>query len=157
MAECKFMNKNNQKDKPKTYYFSSPSEAVQIITELLELKNFKILAKYYDFSNSEIKLSELESGDFFIRKERPEIAHPAGFWRYKHPFPPGFIFNSVQATAKDAIYIVEVSISLDQGSDSPKQFGLSYFYMVKSDKGWKVLPDQVTEDGHQAEMPISIQ
>ena len=91
----------------------------------------------------------MKSGDFFIRKERPEIAHPAGFWRYKHPFPPGFKFNSVQATAKDAIYIVEVSIALDQGADSPKQCALSYFYMLKSDKGWQVLPEQVAEDGHR--------
>ncbi len=151
------MNENNQKNKSKTYYFSSPAEAIQIITELLEKKNYKILAKYYDLSNSEIKLSELESGDFFIRKERPEISHPAGFWRYKHPFAPGFIFNSVQATAKDAIYIVEVSISIDQGSDSPKHFGLSYFYMVKSDNGWKLLPDHVGEDEHQTEMPTTIQ
>ena len=151
------LKSNIQKGISKTYYFSSPTDAIPIITDLLEKGNFRILARYYDLSNSKIKLSELKSGDFFIRKERPEIAHPAGFWRYKHPFPPGFIFNSVQATAKDAIYIVEVSISIDQGSDSPKQFGLSYFYMVKSDKGWKVLPDQVTEDGHQAEMPNSIQ
>ena len=151
------MNDNNQKDKSKTYYFSSPAEAIQIISELLERKNFKILARYYDLSNSEIKLSELESGDFFIRKERPEIAHPSEFWRYKHPFAPGFKFKSVQATAKDAIYIVEVSISIDQGSDSPKQIGLSYFYMVKSDKGWKILPDQVAEDEHHTEMPNSIQ
>ncbi len=154
---CKFMNDNNQKDISKTYYFSSPAEAIQIITGLLDKKNFKILARYYDLSNSEIKLSELESGDFFIRKERPEIAHPSEFWRYKHPFAPGFKFKSVQATAKDAIYIVEVSISIDQGSDSLKQIGLSYFYMVKSDKGWKVLPDHVADDGHHSEMPKSIQ
>jgi hypothetical protein len=148
---------NNQKDRSKTYYFSSPAEAIQIISALLEKNNFTILARYYDLSNSEIKLSELESGDFFIRKDRPEIAHPAEFWRYKHPFAPGFKFKSVQATAKDAIYIVEVSISIDQGSDSPKQTGLSYFYMVKSDKGWKILPDQVTENEPHGEMPNSIQ
>ena len=99
----------------------------------------------------------MESGDFFIRKERPEFAHPAGFWRYKHPFAPGFIFNRVQATAKDAVYVIEVSISIDQGSGSPEQIGLSYFYMVKSDKGWKVLPDLVAEDEHHVEMPKSIQ
>ena len=144
------MNKHNQKDKSETYYFSSPAEAIQIITELLEKKNFKILARYYNLSNSEIELSELESGDFFIRKERPEIAHPAEFWQYKHPFAPGFLFSSVQATAKDTIYIVKVSIAIDQGSDSPKQLGFSYFYMVKSDKGWKLLPDQVTKDEHNA-------
>jgi hypothetical protein len=145
------MNDNNRKDESKIYYFSSPAEAIQIISELLEKNNFKKLAKYYDLSNSEIKLSELESGNFFIRKERPEIAHPAGFWRYKHPFAPGFKFKSVQATTKDAIYIVEVTISIDQGLESPKQIGLSYFYMVKSDKGWKILPDQVAEDEPHAE------
>ena len=151
------MKHNNQKDVSKTYYFSSPAEAIPMITDLLEKKNFKILARYYDLSNSDIKLSELESGDFFIRRERPEIAHPAGFWRYKHPFAPGFTFSSAQATAKDTVYIVEVSISIDQGSDSPEQIGLSYFYMVKSDDGWKVLPDQVSEEDRQPEMPTIMQ
>ena len=151
------MNVNNQQDMSQTYYFSSPAEAIQIITKLLKETNFKILAKYYDLSNSEIKLSELESGDFFIRKKCPEFAHPAGFWRYKHPFAPGFTFNRIQATAKDAVYVIEASISIDQGSDSPKQIGLSHFYMVKSEKGWKVLPDLVAEDEHNVEMPKSIQ
>ena len=139
------------------YYFASPEEAIPIISGLLGKKDFKTLARYYDLSKSEIKLSELESGDFFIRKERPEIAHPAGFWRYKHPFAPGFKFYSVQATAKDSIYIVEVSISIDQGPDFPEQTGLSYFYMIESEKGWQILPDQVTGDEHQPGMPEYIQ
>jgi hypothetical protein len=151
------MNANDQQDTSKTHYFSSPAEAIQIITELLEKKNFKILAKYYDLTNSEIKLNELESGAFFIRKERPEFSHPAGFWRYKHPFAPGFTLNRVQATAKDAVYVIEMTISIDQGFDSPKQIGLSTFYMIKKIKGWKVLPDQVTEDGHRVDMPTSVQ
>ena len=143
------MNDISQKDKLKTYYFSSPEESIQIISELLKKNNFKILAKYYDLSNSDIQLSELESGDFFIRRERPQLAHPAEFWRYKHPFAPGFKFKRVQATTREDIYIVEVSISIDQGQDFPQQIGLSYFYMVKSDKGWKILPDQVAELGQE--------
>jgi hypothetical protein len=99
----------------------------------------------------------LESGDFFIRKERPEFAHPAGFWRYKHPFAPGFTLNKVQATDKDAVYVIEVSISIDQGSGSPNQIGLDHFYMVKSDKGWKILPDQVAGDERHDEMRNSNQ
>ncbi len=151
------MNVNDQQDMSKTCNFSSPAEAIQIITELLEKEDFKILSKYYDLSNSEIKLSELESGDFFIRKKSPEFSHPAGSWCYKHPFAPGFTFNRLEATAKDSVYVIEMSISIDQGSGSPTQIGLSYFYMVKSDKGWKILPDQVTEDERQVEMPTSIQ
>ena len=153
---CQLMNNTSQKDESKSSYFSSPAEAIPIISNLLEKKNFKTLAKYYDLSNSKIKLSQLESGDFFIRKERPEMAHPAEFWRYKHPFAPGFKFKNVQAIAKAAIYIVEVYISIDQGSDSPEQIGLSYFYMLKSDKGWRILPNPVTSDKIQTEMPKSI-
>ena len=99
----------------------------------------------------------MESGDFFIRKERPEVAHPAGFWRYKHPFSPGFKYYSVRATAKESTHVVKVSISIDQGLDSPEQIGFSYFYMIKSDNGWKLIPDQVSEDDRQDEMPASIQ
>jgi hypothetical protein len=35
------MNINNQQDMSSTYYLSSPAEAIQIITELLEKTNFK--------------------------------------------------------------------------------------------------------------------
>jgi hypothetical protein len=157
LSECMIMKGNNQKDSSKTFYFTSPAAAIPIITDLLKQQNFKILAQYYDLSNSEIKLAEMESGDFFIRRERPEIAHPAGFWRYKHPFAPGFTFNSIHATDKKAVFMVEVSCSIDQGSDSPQQIGLSYFYMVKSDKGWKILPDQATENAHDTQEPKFIQ
>ena len=154
---CNTMKTNDLLGKSETYYFSSPAEAIPIITELVKTENLKVLARYYDLSNSEIKLAELESGDFFIRKERPEVAHPAGFWRYKHPFAPGFKFSSVQAAAKDPIYIVEVSISIDQGLDSPIQSGLSYFYMLKSDNGWKILPDAVSNDDRQTMIPTIVQ
>jgi len=157
LSGCKSMKSNTKKGMSVTYYFSSPAAAIPIITELLEKKNFKILAKYYDLSNSEIELSELESGDFFIRKERPEVAHPAGSWRYKHPFAPEFSFSNVQSTAKDGIYIIEVSLSIDQGQDFPEQIGLSYFYMIKTDKGWKILPNQVTANDIDTEMPDSDQ
>jgi hypothetical protein len=135
----------SQKKQSDDYYFSSPAEAVPVITDLLEKENFKTLAKYYDLSNSEINISKLESGEFFIRKERPEVAHPGGFWRNKHPFAPGFKYKSIQSTTREGIYIVEVSIAIDQGPESPEQIGLSYFYMIQSDKGWKILPKKVTE------------
>ena len=138
-------------------YFASPEEAVPIISGLLGKKDFKILARYYDLSESEIKLSELESGDFFIRKERPEVTHPADLWHYKHPFAPGFTFSHVRSTPQDAVYMVEVSITIEQGLDRPEQVGLSYFYMVNSEKGWKVLPDQVPDEAHYIEMPKTTQ
>ena len=140
------MKNNIQENNSEAFYFSSPAEAVQIISKILLESNFKILARYYDLSDSEIKLSELESGDFFIRKERPKVAHPGGFWRYKHPFAPGFKFNSLQSTDKEGVYLVRVMVEIEQEGGFPQQIGYSDFYMIKSAKGWKVLPDQVTEE-----------
>ncbi len=133
-------------------YFSSPQGAVPRIAELLRQEDFKTLAKYYDLSGSDIPLSDLESGDFFIRTERPEVAHPAGFWRYKHPFSPGFNFSSIRSTAREGVYVIRVEVSIDQGMDSPAQEGYSLFYMIKSARGWQVLPDHVVEDS-EPEIP----
>ncbi len=127
-------------------YFPSPEEAIPIIADLLIKKDFNTLAKYYDLAHSEIKLADLKSGDFFIRKERPEIAHPAEFWRYKHPFSPGFTYSSLTAGPRENVYLIRVEIVIDQGAASPSQEGYDSFYMISSAKGWQILPDVVDED-----------
>ena len=122
-------------------YFTTPWEAVPIITDLLKNQDFKTLAAYYDISSSKIKRADLESGEFFIQTDRPEVAHPAEFWRYKHPFAPGFKFDNIQSTEKEGIYIVTVMIVIDQGEGSPSQEAYDNFHMIKSTKGWQILPD----------------
>ena len=122
-------------------YFTTPWEAVPIITDLLKNQDFKTLAAYYDISSSKIKRADLESGEFFIQTDRPEAAHPAEFWRYKHPFAPGFKFDNVQSTEKEGIYNVTVMILIDQGEGSPSQEAYDNFHMIKSTKGWQILPD----------------
>lgn len=146
LGGCILMKNEMNEPSSSEMYFSSPQEAVSRLAELVRNKEFKTLAKYYDLSGSDIPLADLESGDFFIRTERPEMAHPAGFWRYKHPFPPGFRYSSTRPSTREGVYIISVSVLIDEGSDIPNQEGLSLFYMVKSTKGWQVLPDQVAED-----------
>jgi len=126
-------------------FFLSPAEAVIIITSLLTKGDFETLSGYYDLSGSEVKRSELVSGDFFIRNTPPEVGHPGGFWKYKHPFAPGFKYTGHHSTDREGVYIVEVGITIDQGKGVPVQRGFSSFYMVKSEKGWQVLPDEVVE------------
>ena len=127
-------------------YFTSPKEAVPVITQLLKQEDFKTLTKYYDLTNSDISPADLESGDFFIEKKRPVITHPAGFWRYKHPFPPGFKYSGMWPGIRERVYVISVKISLDQGTESPSQVGFSFFYMIESARGWQILPDHVAED-----------
>ncbi len=137
-------------------FFSSPQEAIAIISELLRENDYKSLTDYYDLKGSEIKRSDLESGDFFIRKKRPEISHPSEIWRYKHPFAPGYQYASMRPAAKKNVFIIEVNISIDQGEGSPAQKSFSFFYMKISNKGWQILPDVVKGEITSGEMPVQI-
>src|SRR5689334_9707968 len=81
-----------------TRYFESPQQAVSLVDELLRKQDWPTLASYYDLSGSGIGRAELSSGKFFLRNERPAVAHPGIDWRIKEPFPPGFKFDHVEPT-----------------------------------------------------------
>ena len=119
-------------------YFESPASAIPEIKELLLASDWEILSRYYDLKDSDVKLEELLSGNFFIRNEKPEVAHPGGFWKYKHPFPPAFNYRS-STLLRDNIYQIDMEIEIDQGDDNMQQGWVS-FYMLKSDLGFRILP-----------------
>lgn len=149
---CTSMNQNIHDETSGRAFFSSPQEAVPRIADMLRQSDFKTLATFYDLTDSDVPMADLESGDFFIREERPEFAHPGGFWRYKHPFAPGFEYVDMQSTDKNAVHVVRVAITIEQGAGSPDQVGYSFFYMIRSAHGWQVLPDTV----EQSEEPTVI-
>ncbi len=124
-------------------YFASPQKAIPEITRLLKAKDFETLAACYDLSGSTVRRADLESGTFFVREKPPAVAHPAGFWRYKHPFAPGFQYSSIAPGPKANVHKIQVRISIDQGEGAPPQIGFQSFYMIKSAKGWQILPDKV--------------
>ena len=149
------MSSEIQKQTSTARYFSSPEEAVPIITALLAKKDFKTLASYYDLSDSGINLIDLESGDFFIRKERPEVAHPADFWQFKHPFSPGFKYSGMRSGPRENVHLIHLEIVIDQGVDSPSQVGFDSFYMIKSAQGWQIITDVVKEE-YSSELPVTV-
>ncbi len=137
-------------------YFDSPRQAVEQITAMLEAKDWPALAHYYDLEGSGIDRAQLVSGEFFWRTERPEVSHPAGFWRYKHPFSPGFhyawsgsevgIANIMAAPDADTpegdpgIVKVVLEVEIEQGAGEPVQRGFSEFRMRRSERGYQILP-----------------
>ena len=137
---CGSMGKKRPEDHRERSFFTSPEQAVEVARKLLLAEDFSTLADYYDLSGSEIDRSRLECGDYFIRRQRPEAAHPGGFWRYKHPFAPGFKLSSVQPTDRAGVYRVTMTITIDQGADAPAQEGMSHFHMIESPRGWQILP-----------------
>lgn len=122
-------------------FFESPEQAVKAISRMLTQEDWTSLARYYDLDGSGIDREDLVSGEFFIRTERPEVAHPGGFWRYKHPFAPSFEFVFTSSAREAGVVIVRVGISIDQGSGSPMQRGWQEFSMRESEAGFQILPN----------------
>lgn len=122
-------------------YFDSPEQAVTMITKMLRRDDWRALASYYMLEGSTVSRSALVSGDYFIRRDRPEAAHPGGFWRYRHPFPAGFEFGWVKPmNGTDDIIKVNVTIEIDQGGGM-MQRGIDTFLMRKSQYGYKIVPE----------------
>ncbi len=120
-------------------YFASPEAAVEQITVMLKDKNWPELAEYYDLADSPEDRADLVSGEFFYTEEQPEVAHPAGFWKYKHPFSPAFEFKSTRDLEEPGVIEVTVGVEIDEGGGMIQR-GLDTFLMRKSDKGYQVLP-----------------
>lgn len=121
-------------------YFASPREAVAEIKVMLVEKDWVLLSRYYDLGGTEIDAATLRSGEFFYRTRRPEVAHPGGFWRYKHPFSPAFDFDHTVATGDPGTVTVVVSIEIDEG-EGMVQRGFSAFQMVEKPQGWQIRPE----------------
>lgn len=120
-------------------YFTDPASAVEEISVMLRNKDWAKLATYYDLSGSQIDRATLISGEFFYTDERPESAHPAGFWRYKHPFPPAFKYLSSSDVAQVGVKQVTVYVEIDQGGGMIQR-GEQTFFMSWTGKGFQVLP-----------------
>ncbi|MFC1680065.1 hypothetical protein ACFL2T_07645 [Elusimicrobiota bacterium] len=127
-----------QDEKP---VFLSPQEAVERIAKLLREEDWPALAGYYDLDGTEVDPKQLHSGDFFIRTERPETAHPGGFWRYKQPFSPAFKYESHgDSTKHPGDVIVTVGVSIDQGGGMVQR-GMSFFRLRRSGGGFRLAPN----------------
>lgn len=96
-------------------YFASPQQAVSTINDLLRKQDWATLSRYYDLAGSAVDRSELESGRFFIRSEHPANPDPAGLWRYRHPFPPGSVFDHERSTEESGVVRIVVAIEIDEG------------------------------------------
>ena len=135
LAACASTNMNEP------LYFDDPRAAVPEITKLLKAKDWPTLARYYYLEGSDVKRADLESGAFFYTDQRPEVAHPGGFWRYKHPFAPGFGYLESRELQPLLQVEVIVSIEIDQGG-GPPQRGIQAFLMRRTPEGYQILPDK---------------
>ncbi len=122
-------------------YFASPKEAVATISELARRRDWPALAGYYDLSGSTIELLTLLSGAFFVRSEQPAGAHPGGYWRARHPFPPGFDYLMAEPGGAPGVVTVTVHVSIEQGASASTQEGRAQFRLRESPRGYQILPD----------------
>jgi len=119
-------------------YFASPQASVPVITRLLKAKDWQTLASYYDLSGSDVDTQSLKDGSFFLNEKRPQMAHPAGFWRIKQPFAPGYVFQSAKAM-EDGQTEVTVMVEIDEGGGLVQR-GYDTFRLVAHPEGYQLLP-----------------
>ena len=119
-------------------YFRDPKQAVDAIKTMLSSRAWEKLSGYYDLSDTDIDRASLISGEFFVREERPELAHPAGFWRIKEPFSPQYAYQS-HYHRSDEIVDVTVHIEIDEGMGMIRR-GFNNFQLRKSPNGYQLLP-----------------
>jgi hypothetical protein len=120
-------------------YFASPQESVERISELVRNKDWTVLSEYYDLAGANLSRQKLQSEEFFMRTERPANGDPTGFWRYRHPFPPGFVYLTVQPTKDPNVITVTVFREIDQGGGSIQKV-LAEYQMRKTATGYQILP-----------------
>lgn len=120
-------------------YFKDPASAVEQITVMLEKKDWAELARFYDLTDTPVDIETLRSGEFFYTDERPAAAHPAGFWRYKHPFAPGYKFLETRKLEEPGVIEVSVQVEIDQGGGMIQR-GIDTFLMRVSEKGCQIMP-----------------
>jgi hypothetical protein len=104
--------------------FASPQEAVEKLTLLLEARDWPALAACYDGEPPPVFYDETAKG------------HPAGFDRWRHPFPPGW--NYVSHAIEGDIAVVTVGIEINEG-DGMIQRGFQEFRLRRTSAGWQVL------------------
>ena len=81
----------------------------------------------------------LISGSFFYTDKEPAVAHPAGFWHYKHPFAPAYKFHSFRHLNEPSVIEVTVMVEIDQGYGMIQR-GLQTFLMRKTKNGFQIIP-----------------
>jgi len=130
--------------------FADPRAAVAAAARWLRDQAWVELALRYDLSGTDIPLSSLCTGSFFVRQKPPEVGHPGGFGRYKQPFAPAFSYESHRALG-DGLIEVKVHIAIDQG-EGMVQRGYDTFRMRRSAEGLRFLPK--TPDAQAPDPPL---
>lgn len=108
--------------------FATPREAVDVLSRLLAARDWAGLAACYDADPAALTPA------FFY--DAQVASHPAGFDRWRHPFPPGWSYVSHEEQGDLAV--VTVGIAIDQG-DGMVQRGFREFRMRRTSAGWQVL------------------
>jgi hypothetical protein len=108
--------------------FASPADAVPELSKLMDAREWTALAACYD-----AEPGTLTAAFFF---DPDASGHPAGFDRWRHPFPPGWRYLS--HTVEGDVAVVTMGIEINEG-DGMIQRGYREFRMRRTSAGWQVL------------------
>jgi len=119
-------------------YFDDPRTAVETTAQWLRDQRWVELARRYDLTGTDVALSSLVTGSFFVREAPREVGHPGGFGRYVQPFAPSFSYLSHRPLEGGDVEVT-VQIRIEQG-DGMVQEGRDSFRLRATAGGLQLLP-----------------
>jgi hypothetical protein len=117
-----------------TAYFASPEEAVTKANALIAARDWKHLARYYDFSRSSATRTAILSGSYFNGQLTlpPEGA-------VERPFPAGYRFLYSEPTELDGILRVVVVGAPPAAANTANAPQASFFVRAEPE-GYRIIP-----------------
>ena len=141
-ADFSFYGSLKNSDSATVKYFSSPRDAVPIITGALRNADWMLLAQYYDRTGTGLREVDLQDSSFYLQDVKPQKIHPGLDWKYRQPFTPGFQFDRVEEKPDPSIVNVHLIVDVGKGGGLIQR-GLSEFRMRRSAGGYQILPVEI--------------
>ena len=116
-------------------YFKTPQTAVLTTSRLLEERDWKKLAQFYDQKDSSVDYQTLLDGSYFRidSKNRSLI----------RPFPPGYHYLKILGTEFEDVYEIVVV----EAADKEQHEAPGFFYLKRYPEGYRILTDRPSKPG----------
>lgn len=120
-------------------YFDDPRTAVEVSTYLLLDENWAEIACYYYLKDTDLTYDDINCSNFFMQNKKPKNNPlPALYWKYKHPFPPGYRYLFTEPIDVD-IMRIWLTNKFEVG-EGVRREGRHSFLMKYTINGYQFIP-----------------
>lgn len=127
------------------FYFTAPQQSVEVLKELTQRRDWRVLSSYFDLSGTNID-SELLSSGFYFEANKAETLPDALHHLIAEIFSPfpstaDFQMASLQANGEVEVQIRYVDQTNGNESGQPAPYKYSSYRLRFSPRGYRIVPN----------------